>query len=100
MTNPMPKEEITTYFADFDRIGESSVRIAVYSGRWENDRSRLGAASEWLRLKDEARQSRNSRSARLAAKAAMIAAIAAIIAAREDIIWLISWLLHKIIKIP
>jgi len=57
----MKIEEINAYFKDFDRMGETAVRIAVYSERWRNDLSRLGAAAEWLRLKDEERQSQNSR---------------------------------------
>ncbi len=97
MIKPMSQEELRNYFSQFERMGESSVRVAVYSGSWENDRLRLGAASEWLRLKDEGRQSRRSRYTLLTAS---IAAIAAIIAARADIIWSIKYLLSKIIKTP
>jgi hypothetical protein len=56
MIKPPSQEELLPYFAYFDRIGESSVRVAVNSGRWENDRARLGAAIEWLRQIDESRQ--------------------------------------------
>jgi hypothetical protein len=97
MIKPMTQEELHNYFSQFERMGESSVRVAIYSGSWENDRSRLGAASEWLRLKDEACQSRRSRYTLFTAS---IAAIAAIVAARADIIWIIKYLLNKITKAP
>jgi transposase len=103
----MKIEEINAYFKDFDRMGETAVRIAVYSERWRNDLSRLGAAAEWLRLKDEERQSQNSRWARRAANAAYVAAIAATIGAitavmvnRESIMCFMSSLLNKIIRTP
>lgn len=89
------KKEIDPHFKEFDRMRESAVRIAVYSGKWRNDLSRLGAASEWLRLKDERRQCRRSISNWIAAISALIAAITAIIVAKTTIADFISSILNK-----
>jgi hypothetical protein len=53
--NLSSQEERDKFFADFEKQGESAVRIATLSPAWNNDRYRLGMATEWLRLKDEER---------------------------------------------
>jgi len=95
MIKPPSQKELQSYFAQLESMGESSVRVAVYSGSWENDRLRLGAAAEWLRLKDEERQRRRSISNWIAAISALIAAITAIIVAKTTIADFILSLLKK-----
>jgi hypothetical protein len=111
--NLSSQEERDKFFADFEKQGESAVRIATFSPAWNNDRYRLGMATEWLRLKDEERalaasklrdareeetlsiareaneiarrSSREVRKDRLIAIAAVIIAAIAAIAARKEI---------------
>jgi hypothetical protein len=56
MKPPYTKEELDSYFASFERMGEASVRAAINSDSWRYDQLRLGAANEWIRQKDEARK--------------------------------------------
>lgn len=41
--------------AEFDRIGETQVRIRLAQGDWGVRGDRFAAALEWIRLKDEER---------------------------------------------
>jgi len=76
------------WFSEFERSGELAVRLSVGCGEWENSRSKLAAAEEWLRLKDEERalaasairDAREEKTLRLAWWANAIAIAAAIIA--------------------
>ena len=56
MIKPPSQKELLAHFAAFERMGEPSVRAAIDSGLWENDRLRLGAAIEWLRQIDESKK--------------------------------------------
>jgi hypothetical protein len=93
----MNKEEADAHFKDFKRMGEKSVRIAVYSGEWRNNLSRLGAASEWLRLRDKKRESLRWF---LMALTAFLTAISAVITARTAVISSIKYLLKQITNAP
>jgi hypothetical protein len=42
------EEELKSYFASFERMGETSVRAAINSDLWRNEQMRLGAAKEWI----------------------------------------------------
>jgi len=56
MNTPYSKEELESYFAGFERMGEPSVRATINSDSWRNEQLRLGAAKEWIRRIDEAKQ--------------------------------------------
>lgn len=116
--NLSSQEQRDKFFSDFEKQGESAVRIATLSPAWNNDRVTLGMATEWLRLKDEERalaasKLRDAREAetlsiareandiaRLSFRAvrkdryiAIAAVIIAAIAAREEIGSFIRWIL-------
>jgi len=55
MNRPPIPPHLTLLFAEFERQSESSVRHAVMAGEYDGSSSRLAAATEWLRLKDELR---------------------------------------------
>ena len=126
----MDDKKLSSYFKEFDELGESFVRSMIASSAWDLkfDKSKHGAAVEWARRKDEERAfaSSSKRDAReeetlsIAKEANRIASFAleearlanrsrwkdrmitiaaiiiAAIAARQDIMWFISWLLNKI----
>ena len=49
------------YFDEFERQGESWVRIQIDTGSWESfDKPRLAVAKEWCRLKAEERAAASS----------------------------------------
>ena len=75
----MNKEsELKPYFQEFDKLGESDVRMAIYANRW--DSNKIAAALVWLEVKDESKQTAATHLNRHIAIAAYIAAIAAVIA--------------------
>ena len=112
--NLSSQEERDKFFADFEKQGESAVRIATLSPAWNNDRYKLGMATEWLRLKDEERilaaskrrDEREERTLSIARRANTIAIIAmilstiiaalsitvAMIAASDKVIFFLRWL--------
>jgi len=50
----MDKNKLSSYFSEFDGMGESIVRSTI--GSWSShDGERAEAASEWCRLKEDAR---------------------------------------------
>ena len=56
---PTPAD-IASYCSQFDKEGESAIRIAVESSTWQYDPPTRAAAIEWLRLKDVERVSEAS----------------------------------------
>jgi hypothetical protein len=56
MNTPYSDEELKSYFAGFESMGEPSVRAAINSDSWRYEQLRLGAAKEWIRQIDEARR--------------------------------------------
>ena len=94
--------------AEFESLGESTVRAAVTGGDWKSVPPKHAFAIEWCRLKDEARAAASSakrdareeetlsiaREAMRAVRKDRYIAIAAItiaaIAAHKEIIWLVS----------
>jgi len=56
MKPPYSDEELKSYFAGFESMGESPVRAAINSDSWRYEQLRLGAAKEWIRRIDEAKQ--------------------------------------------
>lgn len=112
----MDNEKLSSYFKEFDELGESFVRSMIASDGWGSyDKPKHGAAVEWARHKDEERaltassrrDTREERTLtiaeeanRLASRAnriAMIAVIIAVIAITRSTIWdIIQWLLNKI----
>jgi hypothetical protein len=52
----MDDNKISSYFKEFDQLGESFVRSMIASDGWASyDKSKHGAAVEWVRRKDEER---------------------------------------------
>lgn len=115
-------------FAKCERVGEDTVR-KLLAGKTFCTHDEIPIVEEWLRRKDKERAVASSskrdvreeetlsiakeanrialdafsftRRSRRADRIMTITAITiAVIAAREDIIWLISWLLKQIIKSP
>ena len=50
----MIPEYMAEMFKTFDELGEADVRAKLYNNTWSYDPRMLGAASEWVRLKDQA----------------------------------------------
>jgi len=105
--NLSSQEQRDKSFAEFEKQGESAVRIATLSPAWDNDRFTLGMATEWLRLKDEERalaaskrrDEREERTLFIARRANTIAIIAmifstitAIVPASDKVILFLQWL--------
>ena len=101
------QEQRDKFFADFEKQGESAVRIATLSPAWNNDRFTLGMATEWLRLKDEERalaaskrrDEREERTLSIARHATInsiiatiLSAIAIIVSASDKVILFLQWI--------
>ena len=101
------QEQRDKFFAEFEKQGESAVRIATLSPAWDNDRFTLGMATEWLRLKDEERalaaskrrDEREERTLSIARRATtnsiiatILSAIAIMISASEKFMSFLQWL--------
>jgi hypothetical protein len=48
------ESELKSYFQEFDKLGESDIRMAIYADRW--DANKTAAALVWLEVKDESKQ--------------------------------------------
>jgi hypothetical protein len=101
------QEQRDKFFADFEKQGESAVRIATLSPAWNNDRFTLGMATEWLRLKDEERalaaskrrDEREEKTLSIARRATInsiiatiLSAIAIIVSASDKVILFLQWI--------
>ena len=82
--------ELESYFKEFDKLGESEVRMAVYTHQW--DERKNAAAIIWLSNQEESETSKAIQLNRHIAIAAYIAAFAAIIGAAPTIWNVISFL--------
>ncbi len=86
--------ELESSFKEFDKLGESEVRMAVYTNQW--DQRKRAAAIIWLRKQGESETTKAIRLNRHIAIAAYIAAFAAVIGAAPTIFKMICLLFPEL----